>query len=162
MPNFEFEGGLTAAYEVSDVSKSIAWYQDVMGFTLQYHLDEMGWCEMASSVARVNVGLSQVENPKVEGGPTLTWGVKDIDAATFRDGLQTTDRVMDRIINLIASRLGLDHDRALGSRYSISLMSRCFIQRVERLATMPNGTGAFSGTFTFSSGIANLVRPRVG
>ena len=81
MPNFEFEGGLTAAYEVSDCAKSIAWYQDVMGFTLQYHLEEMGWCEMASSVARVNVGLSQVENPKVEGGPTLTWGVKDIDAA---------------------------------------------------------------------------------
>ena len=81
MPNFEFEGGLTAAYEVSDVSKSIAWYQDMMGFTLQYHMEEMGWCEMASSVARVNVGLSQVENPKVEGGPTLTWGVKDIDAA---------------------------------------------------------------------------------
>ncbi|MCH7903228.1 MAG: VOC family protein [Armatimonadetes bacterium] len=81
MPNFEFEGGMTAAYEVSDVSKSIAWYQDVMGFTLQYHLEEMGWCEMASSVPRVNVGLSQVEKPKVEGGPTLTWGVKDIDAA---------------------------------------------------------------------------------
>ena len=81
MPNFEFEGGLTAAYEVSDVSKSIAWYQDVMGFTLQYHLEEMGWCEMASNIPRVNVGLSQVEKPKVEGGPTLTWGVKDIDAA---------------------------------------------------------------------------------
>ena len=81
MPNFEFEGGLTAAYEVSDCSKSIAWYQEMMGFTLQYHLEEMGWCEMASSVARVNVGLSQVETPKVEGGPTLTWGVKDIDAA---------------------------------------------------------------------------------
>jgi predicted enzyme related to lactoylglutathione lyase len=27
------------------------------------------------------VGLSQVEKPKVEGGPTLTWGVKDIEAA---------------------------------------------------------------------------------
>ena len=81
MPKFEFEGGLTAAYEVSDVSKSIAWYQDVMGFTLQYHLEEMGWCEMMSFIPKVSVGLSQVENPKVEGGPTLTWGVKDIDAA---------------------------------------------------------------------------------
>ncbi len=52
-----------------------------MGFKLQYHLEEMGWCELESSVPKVNVGLSQVEKPKVEGGPTLTWGVVDIDAA---------------------------------------------------------------------------------
>jgi len=80
MPNFGFDGGLTVAYEVSDCSKSIAWYQDKLGFKLQYHLEEMGWCEMESHIPRVNVGLSQVERVKV-GGPTLTWGVKDIDAA---------------------------------------------------------------------------------
>jgi predicted enzyme related to lactoylglutathione lyase len=80
MPNFGFDGGLTAAYEVSDCAKSIAWYQDKLGFKLQYHLEEMGWCELESHIPRVNVGLSQVESVKV-GGPTLTWGVKDIDAA---------------------------------------------------------------------------------
>ena len=81
MPNFEFEGGLTAAYNVSDVKRSIAWYQDVLGFRVQYHLEEMGWCEMETHIPKVNVGLSQVENPEVKGGPTLTWGVIDIDAA---------------------------------------------------------------------------------
>jgi len=81
MPNFEFEGGLTAAYNVSDVKRSIAWYQDVLGFKVQYHLEEMGWCEMETHIPKVNVGLSQVENPEVKGGPTLTWGVIDIDAA---------------------------------------------------------------------------------
>jgi len=81
MSKISFEGGLTAAYDVSDCARSIAWYQDMLGFKLQYHLEEMGWCELESPVARVNVGLSQVERPKVEGGPTLTWGVKDIEAA---------------------------------------------------------------------------------
>ncbi|HXH59758.1 MAG TPA: VOC family protein [Fimbriimonadaceae bacterium] len=81
MSKISYDGGLTAAYNVSDCAKSIAWYQDVLGFKLQYHLEEMGWCEMESHVPRVNVGLSQVENPEVKGGPTLTWGVKDIDAA---------------------------------------------------------------------------------
>ncbi len=81
MPEFEFEGGLTAAYNVSDFKRSIDWYQDVLGFKVQYHLEEMGWCEMETHIPKVNVGLSQVENPEVKGGPTLTWGVTDIDAA---------------------------------------------------------------------------------
>ena len=81
MPSFEFEGGLTAAYDVSDVKRSIDWYQDVLGFKVQYHLEEMGWCEMETHIPKVNVGLSQVEHPEVNGGPTLTWGVNDIDAA---------------------------------------------------------------------------------
>jgi predicted enzyme related to lactoylglutathione lyase len=81
MPDFKFDGGLTVAYDVSDCSKSIAWYQERLGFKLQYHLEEMGWCELESHIPRVNVGLSQVEKPKVGAGPTLTWGVLDIDAA---------------------------------------------------------------------------------
>ena len=81
MPNYELEGGLTIAYNVSDVKRSIDWYQDVMGFKVQYHLEEMGWCEMETHIPKVNVGLSQVENPEVKGGPTLTWGVMDIEAA---------------------------------------------------------------------------------
>ena len=81
MPNYEFEGGLTAAYNVSDIKRSIDWYQDVLGFKVQYHLEEMGWCEMETHIPKVSIGLSQVENPEVKGGPTLTWGVNDIDAA---------------------------------------------------------------------------------
>ena len=81
MPSFGFDGGLTVAYEVSDCAKSIAWYQEMLGFKLQYHLEQMGWCELESHIPRVNVGLSQVEKPKVGAGPTLTWGVNDIEAA---------------------------------------------------------------------------------
>lgn len=76
-----YDGGLTCALAVRDLAASIAWYRDVLGMRLLYELKAMGWCELASPVARVNVGLSQVEKPEVKGGATLTWGVKDIAAA---------------------------------------------------------------------------------
>ncbi len=75
-----YNGGLTCAVHVSDIEKSIAWYEKVLGFKLMYHMKEMGWCEMTTPVARVQVGLSQVEQPKVTG-VTLTWGVNDIESA---------------------------------------------------------------------------------
>ncbi len=76
-----YDGGLTCSLNVIDLKRSIAWYQDVLGFKLLYQVDEMGWCEMATEVARVNVGLSQVEKAGGKGGATLTFGVADIDAA---------------------------------------------------------------------------------
>jgi predicted enzyme related to lactoylglutathione lyase len=76
-----FDGGLTCAMQCTDLDQAIAWYQNILGFTQLYRVDDMGWCELQSPVARVNVGLSQVEKPEVKGGATLTVGVSDIDAA---------------------------------------------------------------------------------
>ena len=84
-----YDGGLTCSMQVSDLGRSIAWYGEVLGFELLYKMDEMAWCEMQSPVARVHVGLSQVESPEVEGGATLTWGVTDI--ATARAELESKD-----------------------------------------------------------------------
>ena len=75
-----YNGGLTIAFQVTDIAKSIDWYQNVLGFKLAYQVEEMGWCELSTSVDGVNVGLSQVETPK-PGGPTPTFGVNDIDQA---------------------------------------------------------------------------------
>ncbi len=75
-----YDAGLTIAFRVKDIARSLAWYQDVLGFKLMYHMEEMGWCELTTPVPGVNVGLSQVENVN-PGGPTPTFGVKDIDAA---------------------------------------------------------------------------------
>lgn len=75
-----YNGGLTLSMSVSDLQRSVAWYRDVLGFKVQYVMDEMGWCELTTGTGGVNVGLSQVESPKI-GGPTPTWGVNDIDAA---------------------------------------------------------------------------------
>lgn len=76
-----FDGGLTCSLGCSDRKKSIAWYRDVLGFELLYDMDDIGWCELASPVNRVNVGLSSVEKVDTAGGATLTFGVRDIDSA---------------------------------------------------------------------------------
>ncbi len=81
MGKIQYDGGLTCAMPVKDLEKAIKWYQDYLGFKLQYKLAEMGWCEMESPVQRVNVGLSAVEKHQTGGGATLTFGVKDIEAA---------------------------------------------------------------------------------
>ena len=76
----QYDGGLTVSLPVSDLDKAIDWYQKTLGFELLYRLDDIGWCELTSSVERVNVGLSVVESPN-PGGATPTFGVQDIKAA---------------------------------------------------------------------------------
>jgi len=78
-----YDGGLTIAVKCSDISKSIDWYQNVLGFKLLYHLEDMGWCELTTGVNKVAIGLSQVES-LTPGGPTPTFGVKDIEHARSR------------------------------------------------------------------------------
>ena len=75
-----YDGGLAVSMPVSDLDQAIDWYTSVLGFELDYRMDELGWCEMKSSVDRVTVGLSAVETPN-PGGATPTFGVTDIEAA---------------------------------------------------------------------------------
>ena len=53
-------------------------------------------------------------------GEALFTALKDVDAAVIRENLGTVEHYIDYLLNLIASRLGLDHDRVLGSRYSFA------------------------------------------
>ena len=78
----DYDGGLTCSMGVADLDRSIAWYQDVLGFTLLYRVDEIAWCELSTGVAKVNVGLGvSARKPGGKGGSTLTFGVTDIEAA---------------------------------------------------------------------------------
>lgn len=72
---------LTASMGVTDMDRSIAWYESILGFTLLYRADEIGWCELSTKVPGVNVGLSQVQTVPQGGGATNVWAVADIDAA---------------------------------------------------------------------------------
>ncbi|HYW15597.1 MAG TPA: VOC family protein [Allosphingosinicella sp.] len=81
MMGIGFDGGLTCAIGVTDLDRSIAWYRDALGFGLLYRMEEEAWCELATGVERVNLGLSQVEEAGGKGGATLTFGVEDIEAA---------------------------------------------------------------------------------
>jgi predicted enzyme related to lactoylglutathione lyase len=76
-----FVQDLTASMGVTDLDRSIAWYETVLGCELLYRADEIGWCEMKTHMAGVNIGLSQVEAVPQGGNATNVWGVADIDAA---------------------------------------------------------------------------------
>lgn len=76
-----YDGGLTCSLGVTDLERSLAWYRDVLGFELLYRRDDIAWCELATGVARVNVGLSERQEAGGAGGATLTFGVEDLDAA---------------------------------------------------------------------------------
>lgn len=79
----EMKGTLTLALQVKDRKRSVAWYEKILGFTLLYDVESIGWCEMDAKVqgGTVSVGFSEVEQPKVGQGPVPTFGVVDIDAA---------------------------------------------------------------------------------
>ena len=100
----QYDGGLTVSLPVSDLDAAINWYQNVLGFELKYRLDDMGWCELASSVDKVNVGLSVVENQN-PGGATPTFGVQDINAA--KASLQSRDVRIDGDIVIIDGLVAL-------------------------------------------------------
>jgi predicted enzyme related to lactoylglutathione lyase len=71
-----------AALNVSDFKRSVAWYQEKLGFTLDYAVDEMGWGEMSTNVPGLTLGISQVETGAGgPGGATLTFAVEDIAAS---------------------------------------------------------------------------------
>jgi len=77
----EIGSELTCSMGVTDMAASIAWYERVMGCTLLYRADEIGWCELATPMAGVNIGLSEVESVVRGGGATNVFEVADIDAA---------------------------------------------------------------------------------
>lgn len=74
-------GELTCSIGVTNLDRSIDWYGQILGFELLYRADEIGWCEMRTSIPGVNVGLSQNESVPQGGGATPVWGVENIEAA---------------------------------------------------------------------------------
>ncbi|MBL1217412.1 MAG: VOC family protein [Planctomycetes bacterium] len=75
-----FNGGITAAYGIGDMDRTLKWYQEVLGFELAFREDSVGWAEVTSPAQGVTIGFSPVEKVEVKGGPTLTFGVEDIEA----------------------------------------------------------------------------------
>jgi CreA protein len=78
---FEKTRNIVIAVNVSDLDRSIAWWGEMLGFEPTYAMKEYGWCELATSIEGLGLGLGQVEDVKVSGGVTPTFGVSDIDAA---------------------------------------------------------------------------------
>lgn len=57
-------------------------------------------------------------------GEALFTALKDVKPEVFHNGMVETEQSVDTLLNLISSRLGLDHDQVLGSRYSFPVMAR--------------------------------------
>jgi len=76
-----YDGGLTCSMGVTDLERSLDWYQRGLGFQLLYRRDDIAWCELTTGVDKVNVGLSERREAGGPGGATLTFGVTDLDAA---------------------------------------------------------------------------------
>ena len=66
-------------------------------------------------------------------GEALFSALKDTSTTDFQVSLGKAERAIDSLLNLIGSRLGLDHDRVLGARYAFPVMSRFVNERGGKL-----------------------------
>ena len=62
-------------------------------------------------------------------GEALFDFLADVSPEQFKEGLQNAERSIDYLLNLTSSRLGIDHDRVLGSKYAFPLMVRYLVER---------------------------------
>ena len=62
-------------------------------------------------------------------GEALFTALDGAGVTEIQSGLTRADKHVNTLLDLVASRLGLDHDRVLGSRYAFPLMARYLDQR---------------------------------
>jgi len=67
-------------------------------------------------------------------GEAMFSALKNVGPPTFQSGLAEAEKAIDKLLNLVAARLGLDHGRVLGSPYAFPLMARYLVQRGGKLA----------------------------
>jgi predicted enzyme related to lactoylglutathione lyase len=79
-----YQPSTVAAISVSDFKRSLAWYNDVLGFETEYAVEEMMWGEVRTNVPGLTIGLQLDPEGSGKAGPTLTFRVADIAAARAR------------------------------------------------------------------------------
>ena len=80
MANLGLQGGVIVSLPVLNLDKSIAWYQEVLGFQVVLKLEKPLWCELSTVNHEVRVGLAQVREVN-SGDTTPIFRVKDLEAA---------------------------------------------------------------------------------
>lgn len=68
-------------------------------------------------------------------GEALFQHLHDKTAAELKDGLNRAIKAIDRTLNMIAGRLGLDHDRVLFARFAVPVMTYYLDRRGGKLDT---------------------------
>jgi hypothetical protein len=51
-----------------------------------------------------------------------------VSTTQFQEGLKQAEKAIDTLLNTLSARLGLDHDRVLGSRYSFPVMAHYLVR----------------------------------
>lgn len=74
------ENTITIALSVTDRHKSAKWYEDVLGFQVNYHGDEAGWSDLQTNTAGVTLGLGEHTKP-APGNCVPVFGIADLDTA---------------------------------------------------------------------------------
>jgi len=70
---------ITIALSVRDRHLSAKWYEEKLGFSLSYHIDEAGWSEIQTNTDGVTIGLGEhVET--APGNSVPVFGISDIAA----------------------------------------------------------------------------------
>ncbi len=70
----------------------------------------------------------------VRTGQALFSRLEHVSAQEFEQGLSESAKAVSYLLNLIAARLGLDHDRVLGGRYAFPVMCRYLVQHGGKLS----------------------------
>lgn len=85
MPSATLNKTLTLALSVRDRHASAKWYEEHLGFAPLFHVDDVGWSELATNIEGVTLGLGEQAEP-TPGNTVPVFGVDDI--AKARAGLE--------------------------------------------------------------------------
>jgi CreA protein len=66
---------------VSDLDRAIAFYTEVLGFTLTERRDDLQFAHIATNVPGLEIGLDQVEEPKGSGSVVINISVEHVGEA---------------------------------------------------------------------------------
>lgn len=66
---------------VADLDRAIAFYTDVLGFTLTERRDDLRFAHVETNVAGLQIGLNAIAEPKGTGSAVLNISVTDVVAA---------------------------------------------------------------------------------
>ena len=83
MGDLGMKAAVTLALSVKDRKAAAAWYVDKLGFELLFDVDEIGFCELQTSVPGVTLGLADRDEIQA-GGFVPTFDIEDLDSARAR------------------------------------------------------------------------------
>ncbi|OED44757.1 glyoxalase [Chromatiales bacterium (ex Bugula neritina AB1)] len=88
---------ITIAFSVKDRKVTSAWYQEHLGFSEIFSVEEAGWTELATNTPGVTIGLGDAEEVQT-ASTTPVFGVADCDssrAALEKSGIKFDGDTME-------------------------------------------------------------------